>query len=110
MMVVSMNRGRVTSAQADSYVVGAARKFPSHPFGGYHFFKKIQNFSRESANVDLEPNKTGLLVDDVGKIRVKICHSDQLLLRQVRTSWHRLWLQVSRVVPKSLAFAGGIRA
>jgi len=33
-----------------------------------------------------------------------------MLLRQVRTSRHRLWLQVSRVVPKSLEFTGGIRA
>ena len=33
-----------------------------------------------------------------------------MLLRQVRTSRHRLGLQVNRVVPKSLEFAGGIRA
>jgi len=46
----------------------------------------------------------------VGKIRVKTCHIDQMLLRQGLTSRHRLGLQVSRIVPKSFEFAGGIRA
>lgn len=46
----------------------------------------------------------------VGKIRVKTCHIDRMLLRQVRTSRLRLRFQIGRVLTKSLQLAGGIRA